>query len=99
MPRAFMIVDAKISNDAQYSQYRALSPAAVQAAGGKFIARGGAVHVLEGNWKPERTVVVEFASFEAAKAFYDSPLYKAARTARAGATEFFNAIIVEGLPE
>jgi uncharacterized protein (DUF1330 family) len=99
MPRAFMIVDAKVINEAQYAGYKALSPGAIAAAGGKFIARGGAVHVLEGNWQPARAVVVEFASMQAAKAFYDSELYRAARAARAGATEFFNAIIVEGLPE
>jgi uncharacterized protein (DUF1330 family) len=99
MPRAFMIVDAKVSNEEKYAGYKALSPGAVAAAGGKFIARGGEVHVLEGSWKPARAVVVEFASIAAAKAFYDSEKYLAARAARAGATEFFNAIIVEGLPE
>jgi uncharacterized protein (DUF1330 family) len=44
-------------------------------------------------------VLVEFPSYEGAKAFYDSELYKAARAQREGATEFFNAIIVEGLPQ
>jgi uncharacterized protein (DUF1330 family) len=96
---AYMIVDAKVINDEQYAGYRALSPAAIAAAGGKFIARGGQTAVLEGNWNPNRVVLVEFPTYEGAKAFYDSELYKAARVARAGATEFFNAIIVEGLPQ
>lgn len=95
---AYMIVDAKIINDEQYAGYRALSPAAIAAAGGKFIARGGQTTVLEGNWNPNRVVLVEFPSYEGAKAFYDSELYKAARAKREGATEFFNAVIVEGLP-
>ncbi len=96
---AYMIVDAKVTNDEQYAGYRALSPGAIDAAGGKFIARGGQTEVLEGNWKPNRVVVVEFPTYAIAKAFYDSELYKTARAQRAGATEFFNAIIVEGLPQ
>ncbi len=96
---AYMIVDAKVINDEQYAGYRALSPAAIAAAGGKFIARGGQTTVLEGNWNPNRVVLVEFPSYEGAKAFYDSELYKAARAKREGATEFFNAVIVEGLPQ
>jgi uncharacterized protein (DUF1330 family) len=96
---AYMIVDAKVINDEQYAGYRALSPAAIAAAGGKFIARGGQTTVLEGNWNPNRVVLVEFPTYEGAKAFYDSELYKAARAKREGATEFFNAVIVEGLPQ
>jgi uncharacterized protein (DUF1330 family) len=42
-------------------------------------------------------VVIRFESFEAAQAFYDSALYLEARGKRAGATEFFNMIIVEGI--
>ncbi len=94
-----MIVDAKIINDEQYAGYRALSPAAIAASGGKFVVRGSPAQVLEGNWQPNRVVVVEFPSIAAAKSFYDSELYLAARAKRAGATEFFNAIIVEGIPE
>ncbi len=94
-----MIVDAKVSNEEQYAGYRALSPAAIAAAGGRFVARGGQTAVLEGAWNPNRVVVVEFPTFAAAKAFYDSELYTAARAKRAGATEFFNAIIVEGLSQ
>jgi uncharacterized protein (DUF1330 family) len=99
MPAAYMIVDAKVINDEQYAGYRQLSPGAVAAAGGKFIVRGGKTETLEGTWKPSRVVVIEFPSYEAAQSFYDSELYRAARAARAGATEFFNAIIVEGLPQ
>jgi uncharacterized protein (DUF1330 family) len=75
-----------------------LSPGAIAAAGGRFIVRGGEVDVLEGNWRPGRVVVVEFETMAAAKAFYDSALYRKAREARAGATEVFNMICVEGVP-
>ncbi len=47
---------------------------------------------------PGRVVVVEFETMAAAKAFYDSALYRQAREARAGATELFDMICVEGVP-
>ena len=44
----------------------------------------------------QRLVVVEFDSVERAKQFYDSPEYRAAREARAGAADM-NILVVEGL--
>ena len=95
---AYVITEVKVSDPARYEAYRALSPGAIAAAGGRFIVRGGAVAVLEGNWHPGRIVVVEFETMAAAKAFYDSALYRQAREARAGATELFDMICVEGVP-
>jgi uncharacterized protein (DUF1330 family) len=97
MPAAYVIADVKVSNPEQYEQYRALSPGAIAAAGGEFIVRGGRHETMEGSWKPSRMVVVRFPSYEKARAFYDSELYRAARAKRAGATEYFNMVIVEGI--
>ena len=41
--------------------------------------------------------MLRFPSFEGAKAFYDGEMYKAARAKRAGATQFFNMVLVEGV--
>ncbi len=95
---AYVIAEVKVSDPQRYEGYKALSPAAIEAAGGRFLVRGGATEVLEGNWQPGRIVVAQFASMAAAKAFYDSALYLKAREARAGATEVFNMICVEGVP-
>ena len=54
--------------------------------------------VLEGQWMPARVAMLRFPSVEAAKAFYDGEMYRAARATRAGTTEFFNMIVVEGVP-
>ena len=97
MTPAYVIADVKVSDPDQYRHYTVLTPAAVAAAGGEFVVRGGRTAVLEGNWLPTRVVVIRFESFEAAQAFYDSALYLEARSKRAGATEFFNMIIVEGI--
>ena len=95
---AYVIADVKVSNPEQYKQYMALSPGAIAAAGGRFIVRGGPHETLEGQWRPNRLVIIEFPDLPKAKAFYDSQLYREARDARAGATEFFNMVVVEGVP-
>jgi uncharacterized protein (DUF1330 family) len=52
---------------------------------------------LKGNWQPARIAMLRFPSFDQAKAFYDSEQYRQARAKRAGATQFFNLILVEGV--
>ncbi len=96
---AYLIVDTQPTDDTKIAEYRKLSTKAVEAAGGRFIVRGGQFKVVEGDWKPSRIVVVEFPSYQAALAFYDGGLYRAARAQRAGASAYFNAIIVEGAPQ
>ena len=94
---AYVIADVKVSDPDQYKHYQALSPGAITAAGGEFLVRGGRLEVLEGQWQPNRMVVARFATYDQAKAFYDSALYLEARSKRAGATEFFNMVVVEGV--
>lgn len=97
MAPAYIIVDMLISDMEQYRQYMAAAPAAVAAFGGEYLVRGGRFETFEGNWKPARIAMLRFPSFDQAKAFYDSEMYRQARAKRAGATEFFNLILVEGV--
>ncbi len=97
MTAAYIIVDMQITDMEQYKQYMAAAPAAVKAAGGEYLVRGGRFEVMEGDWQPARVAMLRFPSFEQAKAFYDGEMYKAARAKRAGATQFFNMILVEGV--
>lgn len=92
---AYAIVRVHVTDPDQYKNYMALSPGAVEAHGGKFIARGGEAEVLEGDADDRRVVLLEFPSMEAARTFYDSPEYLEARAARAGAAEM-HMQIVEG---
>lgn len=94
---AYVIADVKVSDPEKYKGYTALTPDAIAAAGGRFIVRGGPHETLEGSWRPSRVVVIEFPSMGHAKAFYDSALYQVAKEKRAGATEHFNMIVVEGV--
>jgi uncharacterized protein (DUF1330 family) len=97
MAEAYVIVDMKISDPEQYKQYMAAAPAAVKAYGGEYVIRGGRFEVLEGAWQPARLAMLKFPSYEQARAWYDSEQYRAARAKRAGATEFFNMVLVEGV--
>lgn len=92
---AYIIVDAEVTDPIKYEGYKRLTPAAIAKHGGRFLVRGGAHERLEGDWTPNRVVVLEFPSMEAAKRFYASPEYAEARAARAGAANF-QAIVVEG---
>ena len=97
MTPAYIIVDMLISDMEQYKRYMADAPAAVAAAGGEYLVRGGKFETLEGDWQPARIAMLRFPSFEKAQAFYDDEMYRAARAKREGATEFFNMVLVEGV--
>jgi len=97
MTPAYIIVDMKVSKPEQYKDYMAAAPAAVKAFGGEYLVRGGRFETMEGNWQPARIAMLRFPSFDQAKAFYDDEMYRQARAKRAGATEFFNMILVEGV--
>ncbi len=94
---AYIVVETDIHDAEQYELYKQASPAAVAAGGGRFIARGGALTVLEGDWQPKRIVLLEFPDMEAAERFYESPEYQDAKRLREGAAGF-NMVAVEGLP-
>ncbi len=92
---AYLVVDAKSSAPERMGEYRRLAQVAVEKFGGRYLVRGSACEQLEGEWQPERLVIVEFPHREAAKSFYDSPEYVSARMAREGVSNF-DMLLVEG---
>jgi uncharacterized protein (DUF1330 family) len=93
---AYVIVETDVHDPEQYERYKAASPAAIAAGGGRFVARGGELAVLEGDWRPPRLVLLEFEDLEAAKRWYHSPEYREARELREGAATL-RMVAVEGL--
>ena len=91
---AYMVVDARSSDPDRMVEYRRLAQIAVAHYGGRYLVRGAAYETLEGSWQPQRLVVLEFPSMAAARTFYDSPEYRAAREARAGVSDF-DILLVE----
>ena len=78
---AYVIYEATITDPAQYEQYKTRAAASVAAAGGRYLARGGAVESFEGV-QPARIVVLEFPTMDAATAWYRSEENTEARALR-----------------
>src|SRR5689334_11316345 len=76
---AYVIVETDVTDPEQYEQYKAASPAAIAAGGGRFLVRGGELVVLEGDWQPPRLVMLEFEDLEAARRWYESEAYRRPR--------------------
>jgi uncharacterized protein (DUF1330 family) len=81
---AYVLAEIDVLDAGRYERYKALAPAAIARYGGRYLARGGETVALEGDSKPGRVVLLEFPSLDAARSFYDSPEYRAAREAREG---------------
>jgi len=92
---AYIIAQVNVTDPAKYQEYAKLAGPATQKYGGRFLVRGGAKTTMEGDIPFSRIVVNEFPDVEAAKKFYNSVEYQAAKQKRIGAADF-NMIIVEG---
>ena len=73
---AYVIVDVDVTEPDPYQEYVRRVPATLEAYGGRFIVRGGAYETLEGNWHPQRIVILQFPSVEQARAWHASPAYQ-----------------------
>ena len=93
---AYVIVETDISDPERYEQYKAASPGAIAAGGGRFLVRGGELAVLEGDWEPSRLVVLEFEDLAAAKRWYESEVYQEAKQLRKGAAHL-RMVAVQGI--
>jgi uncharacterized protein (DUF1330 family) len=93
---AYVIVETDITDPERYEQYKAASPGAISAGGGRFLVRGGELAVLEGDWEPTRLVVLEFEDLAAAKRWYESEIYQEAKRLRDGAAAL-RMVAVQGV--
>ena len=55
--------------------------------GGRYLTKGGAHEVLEGDWHPERAVVIQFPDMASLKAWYNAPEYQPLITLRRSAAK------------
>jgi uncharacterized protein (DUF1330 family) len=93
---AYILVDIEVTDPERYAIYKEMAAPTLAPYGGRYIVRGGAVEQLEGDWKTNRFVVVEFPSVERAKAWLGSPEYHDARALRHAAARS-KMIVVEGV--
>jgi uncharacterized protein (DUF1330 family) len=92
---AYVIANVNVTDPVRYEEYRRLVSPTLEKYGGRFIARGGRVEVLEGSWRPGRLVIVEFPGVEEARAWWNSPEYSEAKAIRQ-ATSDGTLVILEG---
>ncbi len=73
---AYVIFDVEIRDGERYQSFMSQVKPALEEAGGRCLARGGAHKVHEGDWNPRRIVILEFPSMAAFETFYHSPVYQ-----------------------
>lgn len=70
---AYLVLDFRVTDLFGFLRYVYAIPAFIEKHGGRYIVRGVAPTVVEGDWTPERMVILEFPSRENANAFLDDP--------------------------
>jgi uncharacterized protein (DUF1330 family) len=93
---ANVIFDVDIRDAAQYQDFMSQVKPALEQAGAKYLARGGAHKVYEGDWEPRRIVLLEFPSVTAFESFYNGSLYQGLKSIR-DACSSARLVSVEGL--
>ena len=80
---AYMIAEVcKIWDLAKFREYNSIVPKTVEKYGGRFLVRGGETETVEGEWQPQRLVVVEFDDAHALRRWYESSEYQQVRPLR-----------------
>lgn len=93
---AYVIVEISVTDPKGYEEYKKYTPGSLIPFEGKFAVRGGHTETLEGEWNPERIVVLEFPTLEQAKAWYHSDVYTEAKKIRLRSA-VTKMIVVEGV--
>jgi uncharacterized protein (DUF1330 family) len=93
---AYWVARSRIDDPAEYKKYTDLVPAIIARHGGKVLARGGRFRIMEGPETFHRFIVIEFPTFEAAVACFNSPEYAAAAAFRRHGAGQVENVIVEG---
>jgi uncharacterized protein (DUF1330 family) len=92
---AYVVVQESVTDQATFDAYRKEVVPTIAAHGGRFVVRGGALTVLEGQWPLQRLVIIEFPSRQAAEAWYRSPAYQKILPLRLKSSTG-NLVIVDG---
>jgi uncharacterized protein (DUF1330 family) len=96
MPKGYWMVHVTVTDPQRYKDYVAANRAPLEKYGAKFIVRGGAYEAVKGTSR-ERHVILEFASFAAARDCFFSDEYQAALAIFKTCAES-DVVIVEGVP-
>ena len=92
---AYWIGEHRVTDQAQFAEYLRQVVPMIERHGGRYLTRAGSHEVLEGAWKPNRVVIIEFPDLAAIKAWYTSPEYQPLIVMRREAAEDV-LIVVDG---
>ncbi|KJF23919.1 DUF1330 domain-containing protein [Rhodococcus sp. ACPA4] len=95
MPKGYVILTEAVKDEAGMNAYGRASAPSLAKGGATVLSVETTPRVLEGDWHGDRTVVLEFASVEAARTWYESDEYQEAKVLRESAAET-NAVILSG---
>lgn len=93
--KAYLVLDLSIRDFPGFAPYIAAIPAFIEKHGGRYIVQGAEPTVMEGDWAPERMVILEFPSRQDAKAFLADPEAQALFAVRHGTTDS-RLVLVDG---
>ncbi|HEX3670771.1 MAG TPA: DUF1330 domain-containing protein [Candidatus Cybelea sp.] len=79
---AYVIVNVDTKHPEEYEHYKEMAQKTVAQYGGRYIARGGRMQLLEGSWQPTRIVILEFPSYDKAHEWWNSTEYAPAKALR-----------------
>jgi uncharacterized protein (DUF1330 family) len=93
---AYVIFDVEINDPKRYQEFMSGVKPALEQAGARYLVRGGAHKVYEGDWEPRRIVLLELPSVAAWESFYNGPTYQGLKSIR-DACSSARLVGVEGL--
>jgi uncharacterized protein (DUF1330 family) len=94
---AYVIVGVDVTEPEAYAEYSRDVPATLEPYQGRFVVRGGAFEVIEGDWTAARIVVLTFPSVEQAKAWHESAAYQAILPIRQRNARTHFMVVAEGV--
>ncbi len=93
---AYLLVEIEIMQPETFEEYKRLVAPTIAAYGGRYLARGGALVPLEGDWEPKRLVIIEFPSLRRAREWWDSAAYAPLKPMRLASARS-RLLLVEGV--
>lgn len=94
---AYSIVDQlEVTDPETMKVYAAGVADSIEAHKGRILVRGGAFEVKEGDWTPNRVIVLEFDDMDTLKGWYDGEAYRELKKMRLASSRS-NAVMVEGV--
>jgi uncharacterized protein (DUF1330 family) len=79
---AYAVVDVDVHDIGEFLNYQKKIASLLNAAGGRYLARGGEFRIYAGDYEPGRLLLMEFPSLEAMDHFYKSDTYKSLEAER-----------------